>query len=65
MVKKSKTDKIYSDGMTHLTRDIAYIRDETKKYDRENTTLTQDFNITHREVEELEDNFNDAKMEYE
>ena len=51
--------------MTHLTRDIAYIRDETKKYDRENTTLTQDFNITHREVEELEDNFNDAKMEYE
>lgn len=51
--------------MHYLSNDIARIKEDTKKFDKENGILNKDFNDAHKELEELEDNYAEAKGEYE
>ncbi len=51
--------------MTYLSSDIARIKDEIRKCEREGQVLNQDFNEAHVKVEDLDKEYTDAKTEYE
>lgn len=51
--------------MTFLTSDIARIKEETKKYDKENAVLTKEFEEMHKRATDWEETILDSKREYQ
>ena len=51
--------------MNQLTKEIARCKEEASRSEKENAILNREFNDTHQEVEQLENEYIDAKREYE
>ena len=63
--QKAKNEKNTADQINYLQNEIFKLKEETKKCDRENVILSQEFNEAHQRREQVENEYNEAKTEVE